>query len=158
MFHKHHHLVMIITYFLIVMLLLGFAKKPTRPVKYGFLVLGLIGQVLLFYISYYIYKSGQIWYAFYMYALMYILYILSFTSTDIYLYLNDHSNFTGKIYKNIHRMFADFVYVNFCTVSTMGCNDISPATTTTRLYSSYKIAMSIFMIVFLVSDIVVKTK
>jgi hypothetical protein len=55
-------------------------------------------------------------------------------------------------------MFVDFVYVNFSTVSTMGYNDITPATTLVRGYSSYKIAVAVFMIVFVVSDIVVKTK
>jgi hypothetical protein len=40
----------------------------------------------------------------------------------------------------------------------MGYSDITPSTTTTRSYTSYKIAIAIFIIVFLISDINIKTK
>lgn len=157
MFRKTHH-VLLVCYIIATLLLLSYTKKPSELTKYEFLLLGMIGQALLFHISYHIYKSQQIWYSFYMYALIYILYILSFTSIDMYLYLENSMNFTGRIYKDVHKMFIDFVYVNFCTVSTMGYSDITPNTTTTRSYSSYKIAIAIFMIVFLISDINIKTK
>ena len=154
MWRKTHH-VLVILYFIATMILMTYTTKPT---KYEFLLLGIVGQVLLFFISYHIYKSQQLWSSFYMYALIYILYILSFTCIDIYFYLTNSLNFTGKIFKTIHRMFVDFVYVNFSTVSTMGYSDITPGTTTTRAYSSYKIATAIFMIVFLITDITIKTK
>lgn len=154
---KTHH-VLVVCYVIATMLLLGYTKEPSKTTKYEFLVLGLMGQVLLFHISYKIYKSQQIWHSFTMYALIYVLYILSFTSTDMYLYMENSMNFTGRIYKDVHKMFVDFVYVNFCTVSTMGYSDITPSTTVTRFYSSYKIAIAIFMIVFLISDINIKTK
>jgi len=157
MFRKAHN-VLVILYLVAVIVLLNYTKKPIDKFKYYFLFLGLFGQVLLFYLSYHIYKSQHIWYSFYMYALMYVLYILSFTCIDIYFYLDNHRNFIGKIHKDIGSMFVDFVYINFSTVSTMGYGDITPATTLTRGYSSYKIAVAVFMIVFLVSDIVVKTK
>lgn len=157
MFQKTHP-ILVILYLIGTMLLLSYTKKPTNSTKYEFLFLGLIGQILLFHISYHIYKSQQIWYSFSMYALMYVLFILSFTNIDMYLYLDNSLNFTGRIFKNIQKMFLDFVYVNFSTVSTMGYSDIMPTTTMSRSYSSYKIAVSIFMIVFLISDINVKTK
>jgi hypothetical protein len=141
------------------MLLLGYSKGPNKSTKYGFLMLGLIGQALLFHISYQIYRSQQIWYSFTMYALLYVVFIFSFTSMDMFLYLENPMNFVGRIEKeNIHKMFVDFVYINFSTVSTMGYSDITPGTTMTRGYSSYKIATAIFMIVFLVSDINIKIK
>jgi hypothetical protein len=76
----------------------------------------------------------------------------------MYLYLDDPHNFSGKIYKSLPAMFIDFFYVNFCTVSTMGYSDITPSTTVSRAYSSYKIAIAIFIIIFLVSDINIKTR
>jgi len=157
MFHRTHH-VLVFCYVMATLLLIAYTKKPSTTTKYEFLLLGLIGQVLLFHLSYHIYKSQQIWYSFTLYALIYVLFILSFTSIDMYLYLENSMNFTGKIYKDVHKMFVDFVYVNFCTVSTMGYSDITPTTTTTRSYTCYKIAIAIFMIVFLISDINIKTK
>lgn len=149
---------LIIVYLVVVIILLKYTKKPNDKFKNYFLALGLIGQILLFYLSYNIYKSQYIWYSFYMYALMYVLYIVSFTCIDVYLYLDNPHSFIGKIHKDIGSMFVDFVYINFSTVSTMGYGDITPSTTLVRGYSSYKIAVAIFMIVFLVSDIVIKIK
>lgn len=150
--------ILVVLYLLATAVLMFYSSKTTKYTKYEFLLVGLVGQVMLYAISYHIYKSQQMWSSVYLYAVMYVLYILSFTSIDIYFYLENAMNFTGKIFRAIHRMFIDFLYLNFSTVSTMGIGDISPNTTTTRAYSSYKIAVAIFMIVFLVSDITIKTK
>lgn len=157
LFHKTHH-VLVFCYVIAILLLVAYTKKTTTTTRYKFLILGLIGQVLLFCLSYHIYKSQQIWYSFTLYALIYVLFVLSFTSIDMFLYLGNSMNFTGKIYKDVRKMFVDFVYINFCTVSTMGYSDISPSTTIARSYTSYKIVIAIFMIVFLISDINIKTK
>lgn len=150
--------ILVFLYLLAMAVLMFYSSKTTKYTKYEFLLLGLVGQSLLYAISYHIYKSQQMWASFYLYAIMYVLYVLSFTSIDIYFYLENAMNFTGKIFRSINRMFIDFIYLNFSTVSTMGIGDISPNTTTTRAYSSYKIGVAIFMIVFLISDITIKTK
>lgn len=150
--------VLVACYIAATILIMMLTKDPSRNRKYVFLLLGLMGQLLFFYISYHIYMSKQIWYSVYMYVLIYLVYLLSFTSIDIFFYLDDHKNFSGKIYTDISAMYVDFVYVNFSTVSTMGYSDITPQTTATRAYSCYKIAIAIFIIIFLVSDINIKTK
>lgn len=149
--------ILVVLYFILTILLVAMAKKPAKQTKYYFLSLGLVGQVLLFNLSFHIYKSEHVWYSFYMYALMYVLYILSFTNLDIFFHLENPKSFVGKIHKDIYSMFVDFVYVNFSTISTMG-SDITPLSTLARAYSSYKIATAIMMIVFLVIDIGIKTK
>lgn len=130
----------------------------TQGQPHIFLFLGFLGQVLLFHLSYHIYKSQQIWYSFYLYALLCVVYILSFTNTDMFFSFQNPRNFTGKSDKDIRKRFMDFVHLNLCTMSTMGYSDIIPYTTIARTYSSYKIAVAIFMIVFLVSDINIKTR
>lgn len=155
MFRKTHQL-LVVSYVVAILLMLLFSSP--KPASVWFLLLGLVGQALLFHVSYYIYKSQQIWYSFYLYVWIYVLYILSFTCMDIYLYLEDPVNFSGRVDKDIRKMFVDFVYLNFCTVSTMGYSDILPHSTLSRSYSSYKIAIAIFVIIFLVSDINIKTR
>lgn len=153
MHHRAHH-VLVACYVAATLSLLFLT--PGQPLF--FLLLGLVGQVLFFHLSYYIYQSQQIWYSFSLYALLCVVYILSFTNIDTHLSLQNHRNFTGKADKNIHKRFVDFIHVNFCTMSTMGYSDILPYTTLARSYSSYKIAVAVFMIVFLVSDINIKTR
>ena len=130
----------------------------TNRNKHDFLWLGLLGQLLLAHLSVDIYLSKQIWASFHTYALMYVLYVLSFSCIDVYFYLHDQDNFAGKIHKQHEQMFIDFVYVNISTISTIGYGDLVPLTTKTRAYFCYKILIAIFMTVFLVSDIVVKSK
>lgn len=137
---------------------MGTSTKKQKFLKYKFLGLGLFGQVLLLNMSFHIYRSKYIWSSFNMYAMMYVLYIFSFSCLDIYFFLNNHHNFKGFLHhENITKLFIDFVYVNISTISTIG-GDITPKSTSTRLYVSYKIAIAIFMIVFVVSDIVIKSK
>lgn len=126
--------------------------------RYLFLSMGILGQFLMVHLSHYIYKSNKMWSSFHMYALVYILYVLSFTCIDIFIYMDNPHNFSGYIHENRYKMFVDFTHVNMSIVSTIGYSDIIPKTTISRSYSSYKIMIAIFMIVFLVSDIVVKTK
>lgn len=154
MFVKTYNL-LIILYVLIVFVLITMKKIS----KYNFLLWGVIGQILLFNMSIHIYRSKHIWTSFNMYALMYVLYIFSFTCIDIFFFLDNPHHFKGTIHhENNLKMFIDFFYVNISTISTIGYGDITASSTETRLYFSYKIAIAIFMIVFLVSDIVVKTK
>lgn len=150
MYHRTHS-VLVACYVAATLFLLFFTQQ-------NFLLLGLLGQVLLFHLSYHIYRSQQIWYSFSLYALIYVVYILSFTNIDMHLSLQNPRNFTGKANRDIRKRFVDFTHVNFSTVSTMGYSDIAPYTTAARSYSSYKIAVAIFMIVFLVSDINIKTR
>lgn len=146
---------LVIVYILITFFLVNLKKIS----KYNFLWLGVIGQYLLLNMSFHIYKSKYIWSSFHMYALMYVMYVLSFTCIDLYFYLDDPHHFQGFLHSN-HRgsLFVDFVYVNISTISTIGYGDITPKSTASRLYFCYKIVIAIFMIVFLVSDIVIKTK
>lgn len=148
---KHNFLVG--SYFLATLVIVG-----TNRNKHDFLWLGLLGQLLLAHLAVDIYLSKQIWASFHTYALMYVLYVLSFSCIDVYFHLHDKDNFGGKIHKEHEQMFLDFVYVNISTISTIGYGDIVPLTTATRSYFCYKIVIAIFMIVFLVSDIVVKSK
>jgi hypothetical protein len=140
----------------IVIVMITMMEHPS--LKYDFGGLGLLGQVLLFRLSASIYRSKSVGSSFHMYALMYILYIFSFTCMDLSFYLDDPSHFEGSFNPDkLWKLFIDFVYVNISTISTIGGN-ITPRSTATRFYFSYKIAIAIFMIVFVVSDIVVKTK
>lgn len=123
--------------------------------KEWFLGVGLLGQVALLYLSVRIYHSKRIWGSFRLYALVCVLFVLSFSCIDAFFYKDEPGSFRGVLHHD-NRSFVDFVYLNMSTISTIGYGDITPAATTTRAYACYKMVLVTFMIVFLVSDIVVK--
>lgn len=123
--------------------------------KEWFLGVGLLGQAALIYMSVRIYQSKRIWGSFYLYALVCVLFIMSFSCIDTYFYLEDPESYNG-IHKDHWRSFVDLVYLNTSTISTIGYGDVVPRTTTTRAFACYKMSVVVFMIVFLVSDIVIK--
>lgn len=144
------HYQMIIIYAITIMFFVASDKKAHKNI---FLILGLLGQILLVSLTLDIYHSRLMWTSYHLYALMYVLFVLSNSCLDIYIYLSNKHNFEGFIHTYIPSMFIDFLYTNISTVSTIGCGDITPATTTTRLLYSYKMVFAIFMIVFLLTYI-----
>lgn len=123
-----------------------------------FFLMGVIGQLLLYNMSFYIFRSRRLWSSVRIYALMYLLFVLSFTCLDMHIYLGNSDHFVGTLHDDPIPLFMDFVYFNISTVSTIGYGDITPMTTLARSYMCYKIAIVIFMIVFLVSDITTASK
>lgn len=125
--------------------------------KGWFLGVGLVGQAALLYLSLRIYQSKRIWGSFHLYALLCVLFVLSFSCVDMFFLLGDPGSFTGIVRKDDHwGSFVDLAYLNTATISTIGYGDVVPRTTITRAVACYKMSIVVFMIVFLVSDIVVK--
>lgn len=140
------HYKMVIMYATTIMMFVALNKKEYKDI---FLILGLLGQVLLVSLTLDIYHSRFMWTSYHLYALIYVLFVLSNSCLDINLYLSNKHNFNGFIHTYIPSMFIDFLYTNISIVSTIGCGEITPATTSTRLFYSYKMIVAIFMIVFL---------
>lgn len=148
-----YHAPLVVCYVVAILLVMTTTRSP-----YGPLVLGLWGQAMLAQFAYHIYRSHNMWSSFQMYAVMYVLFVLSFSCIDMFFYKDSPHHYEGTIHSSTGPMLVDFVHLNMSIVSTIGYSDIVPKTTSTRAYSSYKMMVAIFMIVFLVSDIVVKTK
>lgn len=147
------HTLLVGVYVMTNLLLVG-----TNRDKYDFLLLGVLGQILLMVLCIDVYLSKKVWQSFHTYGLMYLLYVLSFSCMDVFFYLHDPTNFSGKIHSQHKQMFIDFVYVNISTISTIGYGDITASSTLARSYFCYKMVMAIFIITFMINIIVVRTK
>lgn len=129
--------------------------------KNFFLWMGVLGQCILFSLSRYILSLEYVHGTFHLSAnlCLYLLFLMSFSHIDIYFYLDDKENYIGIINeKYTYKMFLEFIYVNLSIVSTIGYSDIMPKNTITRTYFSYKLTIVVYMIVFLVSDIMLKKR
>lgn len=130
----------------------------TTQTKGFFLWMGLLGQVIVLSTAYAIYNSQSMKASIEMYMFLYAVHLVSLSLLDMEFYRDNPKHFTGLIHnENQISTFVDFFYLNASIISTIGFGDITATSTTARLYTVYKILLTVFICAFLLNDIVVKS-
>lgn len=132
-------------------------QRPRKLTRTFMLSMGVVGQVMVLFVAYAIFRTSSLRLSIHMYICLYMMHLVSLSLLDMEMFTQNPKNFSGRIHDhNTWTIFADFFYLNASIVSTIGFGDILAVSLTARMYTVYKILMTIFICAFLLNDIIVK--